>query len=189
MPVFVAGDDWRFVTDAGEEPVQRSRRMPLDPQPTPDWLSLIPLARVLRQPQGARSGETVAIPARFPTVPPTDNEIAACSLAHRLLERKLAGRRKHSKLPALIDLVLARPLVSAGMIAAELGVTARAAQDLVGELGFRRDNRARALSRLGRPSDTDSGRRTRLGFLCGREAVGWCAMSRGGRPWRGLLII
>ncbi len=41
-------------------------------------------------------------------------------LARGLLERKLAGRRKHSKLPALIDLVLARPLVSAGMIAASL---------------------------------------------------------------------
>jgi len=58
-------------------------------------------------------------------------------LARGLLERKLSGRRKHSKLPALIDLVLARPLVSAGMIAAELGVTARAAQDLVAALGIR----------------------------------------------------
>src|SRR5829696_1465766 len=57
-------------------------------------------------------------------------------LARRLLERKLAGRRKHSKLPALIDLVLARPLVSAGMIAAELGMTPRAAQDLVAALGL-----------------------------------------------------
>ena len=58
-------------------------------------------------------------------------------LARNLLERKLAGRRKHSKLPALIDLVLARPLVSAGLIAVELGVTARAAQVLVAELGLR----------------------------------------------------
>ena len=58
-------------------------------------------------------------------------------LARRLLERKLSGRRKHSKLPALIDLVLARPLVSAGMIAAELGMTPRAAQDLVAALGLR----------------------------------------------------
>src|SRR4051794_25747597 len=58
-------------------------------------------------------------------------------LARRLLERKLAGRRKHSKLPALIDLVLAWPLVSAGMIAAELGVTPRAAQDLIAALGIR----------------------------------------------------
>ena len=58
-------------------------------------------------------------------------------LARRLLERKLSGRRKHSKLPALIDLVLARPLVPAGMIAEELGITTRAAQDLVAELGIR----------------------------------------------------
>lgn len=58
-------------------------------------------------------------------------------LARGLLLRKLAGRRKHSKLPRLIELVLARPLVSAGMIAAELAVTPRAAQDLVAELGLR----------------------------------------------------
>ncbi|HZX92881.1 MAG TPA: RHE_PE00001 family protein, partial [Myxococcales bacterium] len=58
-------------------------------------------------------------------------------LARGLLERKLSGRRKHSKLPTLIDLVLARPLVSAGMIAAELSVTPRAAQDLIAALGIR----------------------------------------------------
>jgi len=58
-------------------------------------------------------------------------------LARSLLARKLAGRRKHSKLPALIELVLARPLVSAGMIATQLGVTPRAAQDLVADLGLR----------------------------------------------------
>src|SRR3954451_6714394 len=58
-------------------------------------------------------------------------------LAREVLERKLSGRRKHSKLPALIDLVLARPLVSAGLIGAELGISARAAQDLVAALGLR----------------------------------------------------
>src|SRR4051794_12758189 len=58
-------------------------------------------------------------------------------LARGLLTRQLAERRRRSKLPALIDLVLARPLVSAGMIAAELGVTPRAAQNLVAELGLR----------------------------------------------------
>ena len=58
-------------------------------------------------------------------------------LARDVLERKLAGRRKHSKLPALIDLELARPLVSAGMIGAELGIMPRAAQDLIAELGIR----------------------------------------------------
>ena len=58
-------------------------------------------------------------------------------LARGVLERKLAGRRKHSKLPALIDLVLAQPVVSAGMIGAARGVMARAAQDLVAALGLR----------------------------------------------------
>ena len=54
-----------------------------------------------------------------------------------LLARKLAGRRSTSSLPALLDYVLARPIVSAGMIAKELKITSRAAQDLVGELGLR----------------------------------------------------
>lgn len=54
-----------------------------------------------------------------------------------LLIRKLAGRRSTSKLPALIDYVLTRPIVSAGMIANELRITPRAAQDLVAELGLR----------------------------------------------------
>jgi len=57
--------------------------------------------------------------------------------ARNLLARKLEGRRSTSRLPALIDFVLARPLVSAGMIAQELRVTPRAAQDLVAELGLR----------------------------------------------------
>ena len=54
-----------------------------------------------------------------------------------LLARKLDGRRSTSRLPALLDYVLTRPIVSAGMIAAELGITPRAAQDLVAELGLR----------------------------------------------------
>jgi hypothetical protein len=58
-------------------------------------------------------------------------------LARRQLERKLEGRRSTSKLPGLIELVMSRPIVSAGMIAKELSVTSRAAQDLVSELGLR----------------------------------------------------
>jgi hypothetical protein len=54
-----------------------------------------------------------------------------------LLARKLDGRRATSRLPALLDYVLARPVVSAGMIADELGITPRAAQTLVAELGLR----------------------------------------------------
>ena len=57
--------------------------------------------------------------------------------AKNLLARKLAGRRSTSSLQALLDYVLARPIVSAGMIAKELKITPRAAQDLVGELGLR----------------------------------------------------
>lgn len=57
--------------------------------------------------------------------------------ARTLLVRKLAGRRSTSRLPALIDYVLTRPIVSAGMIAEELHITPRAAQDLVAELGLR----------------------------------------------------
>lgn len=54
-----------------------------------------------------------------------------------LLARKLGGRRSTSRLPALLDYVLSRPIVSAGMIAEELKITPRAAQDLVAELGLR----------------------------------------------------
>jgi hypothetical protein len=59
------------------------------------------------------------------------------ALARQVLERRLIGRRASSKLPELVDLVMARPLVSAGMIAEALGVTPRAALRIVGELGLR----------------------------------------------------
>jgi hypothetical protein len=42
-------------------------------------------------------------------------------LARKLLESKLTGRRSSSKLPALVDLILARPIASASMIATALG--------------------------------------------------------------------
>ena len=57
--------------------------------------------------------------------------------ARMLLAWKLEGRRGNSSLPALVELVLSRPLVSAGMIAKELKVTQRAAQDMVRQLGLR----------------------------------------------------
>ncbi len=58
-------------------------------------------------------------------------------LARRSLEGKLKGRRSSSKLPAFVDYILSRPIASAGMIANALGVTPRAAQDMVAELGLR----------------------------------------------------
>ena len=57
--------------------------------------------------------------------------------AHTLLTRKIGKRRSTSRLPALLEYVLTRPIVSAGMIAKELKVTPRAAQGMVAELGLR----------------------------------------------------
>ncbi|MBY3081098.1 RHE_PE00001 family protein [Rhizobium laguerreae] len=58
-------------------------------------------------------------------------------LARTLMERKLEGRRASSKLPELVELVMAKPLVSAGMVANTLDVTPQAARRIVLELGLR----------------------------------------------------
>jgi hypothetical protein len=55
--------------------------------------------------------------------------------SRRQLEQKLVRRRSTLHLAALIDLVLAHPIANVGLIAKELGVTPRAAQTLVAELG------------------------------------------------------
>jgi hypothetical protein len=57
--------------------------------------------------------------------------------ARALLAHKLTGRRTTSRLSALVDYVMTRPIVSAGMIAEELRITPRAAQNLVADLGLR----------------------------------------------------
>lgn len=59
------------------------------------------------------------------------------TLARQMLERRLVGRRTSSRLPDLVDLVMARPLVSAGMVADALAVTPRAALRIVEELALR----------------------------------------------------
>ncbi len=59
------------------------------------------------------------------------------ALARKLLERKLGGRRTSSKLPELIELVMAKPLVSAKMVAETLEMTPQAARRIVLELGLR----------------------------------------------------
>lgn len=59
------------------------------------------------------------------------------ALARQMMERKLAGRRTSSRLPELIELVVSRPLVSAGMVVKTLDVTPQAARRIVGELGLR----------------------------------------------------
>ncbi|MER9559468.1 RHE_PE00001 family protein [Mesorhizobium sp. M0323] len=58
-------------------------------------------------------------------------------LAKSQLERRVKQRRASSKLPDLVELVLSRPLVSAGMIQERLKVTKQGALNLIGELGLR----------------------------------------------------
>ncbi len=58
-------------------------------------------------------------------------------LARKMLERKLDGRRTSSKLPELVELVMAKPLMSVGMVAKTLEVTPQAARRIVLELGLR----------------------------------------------------
>lgn len=55
---------------------------------------------------------------------------------HRM-ERKLMGRRSSSRLPELIALVLARPVVSTAMIVKALGTTPQGAVGLANDLELR----------------------------------------------------
>ncbi|MBY3205056.1 RHE_PE00001 family protein [Rhizobium laguerreae] len=59
------------------------------------------------------------------------------ALARQMMDRKLEGRRTSSRLPELVELVMARPLVSAKMVAKTLEVTPQAARRIVLELGLR----------------------------------------------------
>jgi hypothetical protein len=59
------------------------------------------------------------------------------ALAKTMMDRKLEGRRTSSKLPELVELVMAKPLVSAKMVAKTLDVTPQAARRIVLELGLR----------------------------------------------------
>jgi predicted transcriptional regulator len=53
------------------------------------------------------------------------------------MQHRVSGRRTSSKLPQLIDLVLSKPMVSAAIIAAELGITPQGALKIAGELNLR----------------------------------------------------
>ena len=59
------------------------------------------------------------------------------TLAKAMMDRKLDGRRTSSKLPELVELVMAKPLVSAKTVVKTLGVTPQAARRIVLELGLR----------------------------------------------------
>ena len=58
-------------------------------------------------------------------------------LGRELLAHRVRGHRTTSHVPALIDLVIARPLVSTTLIADELAISGRAAQNLIRGLGLR----------------------------------------------------
>ncbi|GAC1553724.1 MAG: RHE_PE00001 family protein [Beijerinckiaceae bacterium] len=61
-------------------------------------------------------------------------ELERLTLARELLARKCAGRRAHSKLPALADLFLSLPIVSVPLAAKKLRVSQQAATTMIDEL-------------------------------------------------------
>lgn len=126
------------------------------------WLGRLLAAALLRQDGIATGGHLVAVSAGLKTIPvdrrrhrDRDTRLLAIgqallvaaeiglkehdrlALARTMMERKIAGRRTSSKLPELVELVMAKPLVSAGMVAETLGVTPQAARRIVVELGLR----------------------------------------------------
>ncbi|MBD8892636.1 RHE_PE00001 family protein [Roseibium litorale] len=64
-------------------------------------------------------------------------DIGRLTLARQQLERRAAGKRSTSSLPAAIDLLLSRPVVSAQMLAKRASITPRGALNLIGQLGVR----------------------------------------------------
>ncbi|MCA2435522.1 DUF1612 and helix-turn-helix domain-containing protein [Rhizobium leguminosarum] len=126
------------------------------------WLSRLFCASILRQAGVTAGAHLAAINLGLKTIPVDrrrhrDRETRLLAIAHGLLaaaeigmkehdrlalarqmmERKLTGRRTSSKLPELVELVMAKPLVSAGMVAKTLDVTPQAARRIVLELGLR----------------------------------------------------
>ncbi len=126
------------------------------------WLGRLLAASILRQAGITTQNHLAAINLGLKTIPVDrrrhrDREVRLLAIAHGLLaaaelglkehdrlalartmmERKLVGKRTSSKLPQMVELVMAKPLVSAGMIAKELGVTPRAALRIVEELSLR----------------------------------------------------
>lgn len=66
-----------------------------------------------------------------------NKELDRLTLARRMLDRRAADKRKSRNLPAAIDLVLSRPIVSAKMVAREAQCTPRGALKLIEELNVR----------------------------------------------------
>jgi hypothetical protein len=62
-------------------------------------------------------------------------DLDALSLAAQALERHLEGRRRNCRLPALVQLLLAKPLVSIPMAAKALNVSQQAVDVMIRQLG------------------------------------------------------
>ncbi|OOG76298.1 hypothetical protein B0E45_00820 [Sinorhizobium sp. A49] len=126
------------------------------------WLGRLLAASILRQAGITTGAHLAAINLGLKTIPVDrrrhrDRETRLLAIAHGLIaaaeiglkehdrlamartmmQRKLDGRRTSSKLPELVELVMAKPLVSAGMVAKTLEVTPQAARRIVLELGLR----------------------------------------------------
>ncbi|OCJ02461.1 hypothetical protein A6U85_30280 [Agrobacterium sp. 13-626] len=126
------------------------------------WLGRLLAASMLRQAGITTGAQLAAINLGLKTIPVDrrrhrDRETRLLAIAHGLIataeigmkehdrlvlaktmmDRKLEGRRTSSKLPELVELVMAKPLVSAGMVAKTLEVTPQAARRIVLELGLR----------------------------------------------------
>jgi hypothetical protein len=126
------------------------------------WLGRLLAASILRQAGVTTGAHLAAISVGLKTIPVDrrrhrDRETRLLAMAHGLIaaaeiglkehdrltlaktmmDRKLDGRRTSSKLPELVELVMAKPLVSAGMVAKTLEVTPQAARRIVLELGLR----------------------------------------------------
>ena len=126
------------------------------------WLGRLLCASILRQTGVTTGAHLAAINTGLKTIPVDrrrhrDRETRLLAIAHGLIaaaeiglkehdrlalaktmmDRKLEGRRTSSKLPELVELVMAKPLVSAGMVAKTLEVTPQAARRIVLELGLR----------------------------------------------------
>lgn len=126
------------------------------------WLGRLLVASVLRQAGITTGAHLAAINLGLKTIPVDrrrhrDRETRMLAIAHgliaaaeiglkehdrlalarTLMERKLEGRRTSSKLPELVEVVMAKPLVSAKMVAKTLDMTPQAARRIVLELGLR----------------------------------------------------
>lgn len=126
------------------------------------WLGRLLAASILRQAGITTGAHLAAINLGLKTIPVDrrrhrDRETRLLAIAHGLLsaaeigikehdrltlaktmmDRKLVGRRSSSKLPELVELMMAKPLVSAGMVAKTLEMTPQAARRIVLELGLR----------------------------------------------------